>query len=386
MSQTEKSGRYTVDGGSELESRVDRILAETGDAVLSVVPENLVEGLALCGGYGRGEGGVFVDDEGREHLYNDLEFFLFLKGSPAVNTSRFGSDVHREAERLTELHGIEVELKISSMDTLQRSHPSMFYYDLVMGHRWVIGDAGLFESMDQHRDGSAIPLSEATRLLMNRLSGLVFTRARLEGESWTEEDSDFAQRNIAKTSLALWDAFLTAQGLYHWSCVERGKRLEDQIGGNAGHEFFDLVRWHASGRRFKLRPHLDRGLRGEEIEARLEEILPIARKVWLWVESERLGHAFENIEAYLHFRKTKTPDTFWVKNMLLNARFFGWQAVAGARGFRYPRERLFDSLTAALWANEPLRSETLKAATRRDNAGRYADWIGEYERLWGRFG
>lgn len=386
MSEPVEKQRYTVDGGSALEARVDTILAETRAATLNVIPEGMVEGLALCGGYGRGEGGVFVEDDGSESLYNDLEFFLFLKGSPAVNSGRYAAKIHQEAERLTERHGIEVELKISSIDTLRRSVPNMFYYDLVMGHRWVIGDATLFDGMDQHRDGGAIPLSEATRLLMNRLSGLVFTRARLENSEWTEADSDFAQRNIAKTELALGDAVLTAQGQYHWSCVERGRRLEALLKASGDGLFSGLATCHERGRGFKLRPVLEKGLDREAMRRRLERLAPTAQQVWLWVESRRLGASFASATDYLNYRGSKTPGTLWLKNLLLNAKFFGVSAALGSRGCRYPRERLFEALTAALWTEGKQRERVIMSALRTPAVGRFKDWIGEYERLWGRFG
>ncbi|PYL00604.1 MAG: hypothetical protein DME19_04505, partial [Verrucomicrobia bacterium] len=71
-----------------------------------------------------------------------------------------------------------------------------------------------------------IPLCEATRLLMNRCSGLLFARERLECAEFSPVDADFVERNLAKAQLAFGDAVLTAFGRYHWSCLERHKRLK----------------------------------------------------------------------------------------------------------------------------------------------------------------
>jgi hypothetical protein len=73
----------------------------------------------------------------------------------------------------------------------------MFYYDLVLGGRWWVGDEALFRGCEHHRESKAIPLHEATRLLMNRCSGLLFSADRLCGRSFGPEDSDFVGRNLA---------------------------------------------------------------------------------------------------------------------------------------------------------------------------------------------
>src|SRR2546430_11696875 len=57
---------------------------------------------------------------------------------------------------------------------LRRSGRGMFYYDLVLGHKWIIGEDKLLAGCEHHRQADLIPRWEATRLLMNRCSGLLF--------------------------------------------------------------------------------------------------------------------------------------------------------------------------------------------------------------------
>src|SRR3989442_3228826 len=101
----------------------------------------------------------------------------------------------------------------------------MFYYDLVTRHHRLWGDEALLAGCDHHRDGGRIPLYEATRLLMNRCSGLLFAKERLQRDRFTHDDADFVSRNLAKAQLAFGDAVLTVNGQYHWSCRERHQRL-----------------------------------------------------------------------------------------------------------------------------------------------------------------
>lgn len=379
--------RFTIDGSAELENRAQRICEATRDAILGIVPEVQIEGLVLCGGYGRGEGGV-LRVGGEERLYNDLEFFLFLRGNRYSNEAKYGAEIHRRCEALTEEWGIEVEVKLSSLEAFRASGATMFYYDVVMGRRWLIGSEELFEGMDHLRDPGQIPLSEAVRLMMNRCSGLVFATYRLlERKDWSQEDSDFVARNLAKTQLAMGDSLLTAMGRYHWSCRERNRRLESE---SARIELLranpQLLEDHRMGVDFKSNPHFDPDRNRADWGAALEEVSQRARGVWLWLESRRLGREFESVQSYLSYDKTKCPGYPIWKNILINAKFFGVKGMSVPGVFRYPRERLFDALCAVLWdanASDPFGSRLDSLLLDGDDP---ASRLAAYERLWHRFG
>src|ERR1041385_3320185 len=131
----------------------------------------------------------------------------------------------------------------------------MMYYDLVVGHRWLFGKGGEFTNCEHHRAAHRIPLHEATRLLMNRASGLLFSKALLEKSNFSPADADFVRRNIAKAQLALGDVVLTAFGRYHSSCRERHRRLEKLDPTTAVPWLGELVSHHERGVHFKLHPY-----------------------------------------------------------------------------------------------------------------------------------
>src|SRR2546430_13631947 len=97
-----------------------------------------------------------------------------------------------------------------------------------MGNRWLRGEERLLTGCEQHRDAKRIPVSEATRLMMNRCSGLLLARERLERAEFSPGDADFVGRNLAKAQLAFGDTILTAFGRYDWSCLERHKRRSEE--------------------------------------------------------------------------------------------------------------------------------------------------------------
>ena len=208
--------RFTLDGSDGLEHRLTRLCEKVLAGVRKIIPSRKLDGLLLGGGYGRGEGGV-LKIGAEDFPYNDLEFYVFIRGNNWLNERLFARPLHHLEQELTLVAGVEVEFKIVSRAKLRRRPASMFYYDLATGHRRLLGEKKLLAGCDHQRDARNIPLSEATRLLMNRCSGLLFARERIEHEPFAAEDADFVGRNLAKAQMAIGDAVLAALGQYHWS-------------------------------------------------------------------------------------------------------------------------------------------------------------------------
>ncbi len=332
------STRFTLDGSPALEQHLADICEQVREGIQAIVPAQKLEGIALAGGYGRGEGGVLRRDNG-DMPYNDLEFFVFIRGNPLLNDRRYKAKLHHLGEHLTPAAGIEVEFKIISAATLRSARPSMFFYDLVMGHHWLVGDDSLLAATDHHRRAENIPLHEVTRLLFNRCSGLLFAKERLQRPVFTEADADFVARNIAKAQLALGDALVAAQGRYHWSCVERHQRLEAND---------EIRRHHGIGVEFKLHPHCSIESR-ETLLQRHTEVSLIARDLFLKLESQRLQQPFATADDYAHSRINKCPEHPLWKNALHRLRLRRLVNFT-----RYPRESLIHDLVLMLWSGRSL--------------------------------
>ena len=346
------STRFTLDGSAALERHLDKVCDEVRLGVKALIPASKLEGLALAGGYGRGEGGVLITKDG-DAPYNDIEFFVFIRGSTFLNERRFKAALHALGERLTPAAGIEVEFKVISATALRQAETSMFYYDLAMGHRWLIGDDHLLKGCAHHRDAARIPLREATRLLFNRCSGLLFAKERLQRSTFTAEDADFVARNIAKAQLALGDALLASEGRYHWSCRERHERLEASEA---------IRRHHAIGVEFKLHPHRSNESR-ETLAALHREVTELARDIFLNIEARRLGLLYATPAEYAQDTRNKCPEQPMWKNILQHLRTPHVPLGVPQPVERHPRESLLHALCLMLWENLLITRERLLAYT-----------------------
>lgn len=374
--------RFTVDGSAELESRLEKWCAGFAEDVRATLPANVLQAVVLGGGYGRGEGGVLKTEAG-EQAYNDLEFYVFVRGPLLIRERQFRQKLQDVCHARSEKAGIEFEAKLLTFEKLQQAPVSMMYYDLVVGHRWLFGAVGEFPDSEHHRAAHRIPLHEATRLLMNRASGLLFSKALLAKSDFTPGDADFVRRNISKAQLALGDVVLTAFGRYHSSCRERHRRLEKLEPTAAAPWLEELIQHHTTGIEFKLHPFVSNES-AHKLRAAHAAITELAGKVFLWLEARRLGKKFASHRDYAFDRIAKHPDTRSLRNALINLRAFGPKSISS----RYPRERLLNSLALLLWTSSALSDPAGLAKLRRDlftSEATFAGFVGAYRNIWNRF-
>jgi hypothetical protein len=370
--------RFTMDGSEALERRLEDLCMQAREGVLKIIPSSSLDAFVLGGGYGRGEGGVLSTRQG-DQPYNDLEFYVLLRGNGLFSQRRYGRAIHELAERLSRAAEIEVEFKLLPTRKLQHSTVTMFYYDLVTGHRLVAGTDAWLASSQHHRAAHRIPLYEATRLLMNRCSGLLFADERLARAEFAAEDADFVGRNLAKAKLALGDVILTMRGQYHWSCRERQKRFKKLAAEDSLLRSVSLL--HEQGVEFKLHP-IRTARSSEELRSEAGFVKEIARDLWLQLESRRLGRKFTSIPSYSTDPEPKCPETKPLKNRLINARAFGLRALLDSR---YPRERLLRTLPLLLWGAEPLDFLTFLRDQLKTDADDFTSLVRAYEAIWKHF-
>jgi hypothetical protein len=378
--------RFTIDGSADLERHLDALCLRIRLGALKLVAPPKLEALVLGGGYGRGQGGVLNMESG-EAPYNDLEFYVFIGGNHWINAARYRRAFQHLELALSAEAGLHVEFKIDTLEKLRRTPVSIFSYDLVSGHRTIIGSEPVFVGCEYHSDSTKIPATEATRLLLNRCSGLLLARELLLKNSLTDEESDFVGRNLAKAQLALGDALLAAEGKYHWDCIQRARRLRKLEA--EGRPFLRRVLpHHAAGVQFKLHPVRERAPI-EEFRRKHRELTNLALEEWLWIENGRLQANFSDLRDYSLSCVDKCVGGVLWRNLLLNIKTFGAAVTLSRNSRRYPRERLFNALPLLLGDSEA----EIQPETRRYLQGQLhtraedrPGLVAAYKQLWSCYG
>lgn len=272
--------------------------------------------LVLSGGYGRGEGGVVPSPDGSGVLFNDLEFYMFLRGGPDEHCRAWVKRVEKEG---TAELGVDVEIHAMPWEKFARGAPSMFYYDLVAAHHFVTGDERWLDGVPPlFSDATAIPPEEGTRLLYNRGSSLYSAGHAIAHDTPRRRDG-YVDRIHGKILLALGDAVLTAHGLYHWSCRERHRRLRELGPEDLPPSGAKLLEWHGAGVEFKFLPAVP-ARTDAMVAERQGEIRALWEEVFLWLESRRLGVSIPSLPAYARFPRSLAPGESLAARLLKRLR------------------------------------------------------------------
>jgi hypothetical protein len=217
---------FTVSACPVIEARIASDLAMLRDAVLDALGHQHVRTLALGGGFGRGEGTAFLAD-GRPHIVNDYDITVVHDLAAPLFQARYAGRLDRVAARYAR------RLAIKQIDFGGQHHrdlsgipsPTIASYELYHGYHVFYGE-DLLAPVAARIPVERIPLWEGTWLLRNRsigmiLAGLYFLGGRSPGDA--NRENLWIEAN--KAVLAVGDVFLLAQGRYHWSYVERSRRL-----------------------------------------------------------------------------------------------------------------------------------------------------------------
>ncbi len=310
----------------------------------------------LAGGYGRGEGGIFFPPDGSPpRLYNDLEFYLF---APPVAPGVIASWAHEGENRL----GIEIEIKVMDPAAFEAAEPSMFYYDLLSRHGFVAGDQSWIDSLPAElSEAAAIPPEEGSRLLVNR--GMSLLRCHRWSQGEIELPAGFCERILSKLQLALGDSVLCALGTYHWSCLERNRRLSALQ--EVPPDWDLLCAWHAEGVAFKFRP-TDSGLPPSDWAKPIDLLRRAWLSTFLWIEARRLSTGFSGPASYASFSKKLFPEEPALKNVIRQIRDLRRREHLPFCGGDHPRSRIWKALVLLLNGSfDPEASNLLGAPTLR---------------------
>jgi hypothetical protein len=363
QSTTEFFGRilnrfmFAVNSSQEFNDRVARTLDALSADVKQQLGDNLVA-LILGGGYGRGEGGVVLI-EGRESLYNDLDMAIVVKNKQADVLSGLAAVSKKYAGEL----GIHVDFSHPlTVDDVRRLPHWLLWYDMLNGHKVLYGPEDILTANMPAYMHDAIPTIEATKLLLNRgtglLQGLRVTRGVAPGE-----DADFVRRNYFKCMLSLGDALLITYQQFNSIYGKRVALFEELARQIPTVADLKLVEDYKLAMQFKFAP--DSVPPETPDEAMHLDMAAKWGRVLLHVENARTQKAWPSLEAYVGWTGLVETDENqlpkWPRNIIRNLQL-------GRCHWKHPREVLFKQLPVLLeqtrvpiqdWAAQGTRFEAI---------------------------
>ena len=108
--------------------------------ILNLIPQQDISAILLGGGYGRGEGGILIEDK-KEYLYNDYDLFVVLKNINLLKKKDYQSRIHLIHEKFTPLFKIDVDVgPLQTVDSISNAPHWMMWYELKNGHKVLWGN------------------------------------------------------------------------------------------------------------------------------------------------------------------------------------------------------------------------------------------------------
>jgi len=207
---------YTARGSAELDVRIDADMA----CISKAVSPHALAGI-LIGGYGRGEGTPFITPDGSQVPFNDYDLVVVVGRLNGKIRQKFNA----LEKHLTDELGLPVDLCPYRKVALPRCEFSLLNYEMKHGHKVVWGDEDILAALPDY-PRNAIPLSEGTRLLLNRGKLLLDIQQRLaRPEPLSEEERVRFIKFIHKAYLAFGDCALLASGRYDISYAVKKERI-----------------------------------------------------------------------------------------------------------------------------------------------------------------
>ena len=185
-------GRHVAGECPQLDRLVDEACASIGREVSAMKMPRLA-GVVLGGGYGRGEGGALIKEEGKRkkgkgvmgssnaecRLSNDLDFFAVTEPgvSEAEAVAEISAALEPVSKKWTAELGVDVDFAVKTPWRLKHDEERLMVQELLRGYFDVAGRKGeeLFAGI-RRVDAADLPWSEAARLLMNRGMGLLLAK------------------------------------------------------------------------------------------------------------------------------------------------------------------------------------------------------------------
>lgn len=335
---------FAQHASAEFNAKLDAQLTVLARDVSEMLKENLVV-LVLGGGYGRSEGGVFVDN-GVELPYNDLDLTLVVRNAHTIDRDTL-THIQRKHEAIL---GIHVDFsRPLTVEMVSRLPHTLMWQDLMGGHIVLAGDRSVLPSNAPASLSQTLPRIEATRLLLNRGAGLLLALLVQSGME-AAPDADFVRRNAFKCRLALGDSLLIAHDSYQVAYTGRDRKLAELEARDSIVAGFGLLPNYMEALKFKFLPNSV-----ASFQPSASELFEIAKQwgmVLLYCESLRTGRSWNNLKEYVEWNGVREPEQNTPKQLFRN---LVRNLQNGVFSVLYPREALYRQLPMLLGlTGEPL--------------------------------
>ncbi|WP_372369495.1 hypothetical protein [Candidatus Uabimicrobium sp. HlEnr_7] len=315
-------GKFTIKGSSELESKITAIMKEVVSTLKPLLPPKNYRALILIGGYGRGEGGVEIQN-GVQKPHNNFDFLLLTKN--LSDNQKLKNALDSAVVPLVKKYDIGMDIGMIDYQKLRRSSRLVMWHDMYFGHKVILGAEDCISSLKKFASKNIVR-QDIINLLVNRGTLLLINELLLQKCSLEDEViRRLIIKHTVKAVIGYGDALLYFRGAYSWSYAEKQRLMQSQSVDSVFKKLYDEMI------NFRFQPQYENYLQ-LDLGKWIDGLLPQLANVHLLCEQKRLKknitwenylqnaftHTFSanifsprtTVKKFIHFTKSKPRVSF----------------------------------------------------------------------------
>ena len=137
---SKKWGKFTAKGSVEFEAKMTEMMEFVAAQLDNFLHKKEYRALVLLGGYGRGEGGVLIEND-QEKPHNNFDLILFTTDLSQLRLGELQDELDEEVAKISrEIGGIPIDISVKPASKLVHSSCLIIWYDMRFGHKTILGD------------------------------------------------------------------------------------------------------------------------------------------------------------------------------------------------------------------------------------------------------
>jgi len=279
--------QLTYYNNKKTEDFLNAVMREASLIFEEIFSQKQTAALILIGGYGRGEGGIVLEN-GTYHPHNNLDLLYIYNGN--INKSKVNL-ANSKLQEISKKHGIGIDMSAINKQKLMKLDGLVVGYDMRHGHRTLLGDSTFLK---EHKAFSIynIDPADVRQLLVNRGTLLLINRVLLNKETQTEDEKKLIIKHAIKAIIGYGDALLYFNDSYHWSYAQKQLNMSELKNIDK-----DIKELYSKAILFRFMPNYGLYLQ-KDLKAWNDELIKILSSIHLECEKTNLSEDELDWENY----------------------------------------------------------------------------------------
>ncbi len=280
--------QLTYSNNKNVENFLHKVLEEVSHIFKDNFSYDQTAALILIGGYGRGEGGVVIEN-GVASAHNNLDLLYIHNGRVSSKTVSLVNDL---LQAISKKYNIGIDMFAINKQKLLNLNGLVIGYDMRHGHKTLLGDSSFLK---EHKSFSIynIDTTDVRQLIVNRGTLLLINRLLLQKESLTKKERKLIIKHAIKAIIGYGDALLYFNNIYHWSYAKKQSNMSESTSIDP-----KIKTLYSEAILFRFMPNYEEYLL-KDLQSWNDELIEIFSSIHLNCETINLNESELNWDKYL---------------------------------------------------------------------------------------